>query len=167
MQKVPGGIQMIKGLKPLHWAYRNTGYCFLPPLLAWRHLWQSLAWSSGVKKFPLQASKQLTPWSRRKRTMAGSSLTIAMWRTFSPVKKPWTDTTWLETKIRRITRPPLAIQKKLAASSIIHVWTYKKGPPSYLTRPQVEYQYFRQILWIFVESSLAILFINIIYVSNS
>ena len=34
----------------------------------------------------------------------------------------------------------------------------KKRTPSYLTRPRLEYQYFRQILWIFVESSPAKLF---------
>ena len=33
-----------------------------------------------------------------------------------------------ETKIRRITRPRLTIRKKLAALSIIRVWTYKKAP---------------------------------------
>ena len=56
---------------------------------------------------------------------------------------------------------------RVASSSIICVRTYKKTP-SYLTRPRVENQYFRQKLWIFVESSLAKLFVFLtIYVSHS
>ena len=53
-------------------------------------------------------------------------------------------------KIRQITWPCLAIKKKLAASSIICVWTYKKGPQV------IRLKYLRQTLQIFVKSSQTI-----------
>ena len=59
--------------------------------------------------------------------------------------------------MQRITRPRLAIQKtrQFGKYLCMNLW---KRTPSYLTRPKVKYQYFRWMIRIFVESSLAKLF---------
>ena len=60
--------------------------------------------------------------------------------------------------MQRITRPRLAIQKtrQFGKYLCMNLW---KRTPSYLTRPKVKYQYFRWMIRIFVESSLAKLFV--------
>ena len=70
------------------------------------------------------------------------------------------------TKIWRITWPPFAIVQKTRRFEKYLCTNLWKRTPSYSTRPRVKYQYVRQILWIFVESSRAKLFVfSTIYAS--
>ena len=56
-------------------------------------------------------------------------------------------------KLRRITRPRLAIQKKIQYSAIIRCQIVGQIVAQYSTQPPIKYLYFRRIWWILVESS--------------